>query len=153
MVAVGPPLMGAEPGVVVLVGGQGQGDDSEASHPNEWFPPTGRVEEVIRRGLLKLEGGMKWDLKLLFLECSTIPKAVEPAIQSRPKSLILKIPLFSASSSLSVWSPLFYWERVYFIPEVFSALCTLIKLYMGQITGFLVLFLVWKYATNFLSYF
>ena len=49
--------MGAEPGVVVLVGGQGQGDDSEASHPNEWFPPTGRVEEVIRRGLLKLEGG------------------------------------------------------------------------------------------------
>lgn len=35
MVAVGPPLMGAEPGVVVLVGGQGQGDDSEASHPNE----------------------------------------------------------------------------------------------------------------------
>lgn len=34
-VAVGPPLRGAEPGLVVLVGGQGQGDDSEASHPNE----------------------------------------------------------------------------------------------------------------------
>ena len=33
-VAVGPPLRGAEPGLVVLVDGQGQGDDSEASHPN-----------------------------------------------------------------------------------------------------------------------
>ena len=111
--------------------------------------PQGELKKSSEEVCWNWKVEMKWDLELLPLESSTIPKAEEPAIQSQPKSLILKIPLFSACSSLCVWRPLFYWERVYLIREVFSALCTLIKLYMGQITGFLVLFLVWKYATNF----
>ena len=59
---------------------------------------------------------MKWDLELLPLESSTIHTQGWEIWQF----LYWKFH-FSACSSLCVWSPLFYWERVYFIPEVFSA--------------------------------
>lgn len=110
IVAVELPLMGVEPVVVVVIGGQVQGNDSEASQPNEWFPPKGRLNKPSEEACWHWKVELRWDLRSLPLESSAISKAEEPALQSWPKSLILRIPLFSTCSSQCAWSAVFYWK-------------------------------------------
>ena len=148
--------MGVEPVVVVVViGGQVQGNDSEASQPNEWFPPKGRVEQAIRRGLLTLEGGTEVRSGVVTSWVFNYLQGwgTSPSFRADPSLLYWKFHSFPLVQASVLGAPFSTGKNLFHTWSLFSTLYSpLIKIYVGRIIYFPVLFLFWKYVPNFLSY-